>query len=210
MALTFGSGEQVSRIRRGLDVKGRVILGLDETVVPVVQVGDLTAPPIRRSPVRFWIGRGAAAVVGEFSRVRIFHQTAVDQLIDRIWISTAAGQVVQIGQGPSGDATGAVAARTTEIVNADSGGVIARSIGLFSRVDSVTPSSLSGAFMRVLTSATETTYLPVEIVIPAMPDPTGPVTNAPTLTIEGTVANEQIDFTVSGLWYDALPLNFRT
>lgn len=210
MALVFGSGEQVDRLRRGLDIKGRVVLGVDEVVVPVVNVGDFTGAPIRRSPVRWWVGVNVPAVAAEFGQLRIFHQSPVDQLIDGIYLRTiASGTAITVGQGLAG-AAGGTPARTTEIVNADNGGVVSRQVGIQFLASSAIARATSNVFMRLAVSISETRYFPAEIVIPAMPEPEDPITNAPAILLEANAVNIALDITVTGLYFDTLPLNVRT
>jgi len=211
MALIFGSGEPVSRLRRSLDLKGKVNLSVDEIIVPVITTFDATKPPFRRTGIRWHIVAVIPAVIGELGRVRIFHQLPVDQLIDRVIIASGDPDdfFVNIGAGPSGAAAG-LFARTTEIMRVDSGGVISRQIPIQHVIDSVTPTSLSQTFATVFQQFAGTLDLPLEIVLPAQADPTDPVTNAPTLTVEA--ASNQVAFTVtvSGLYWDSLPLNALT
>jgi len=212
MALIFGSGEPISRLRRSLDIKGKVNLGVDEIIVPTLLLFDSTLPPFRRTGVRWFIEVIGQAVAGEFGRVRLFHTLNIDQLVDQITFQgTGAGALrFIVGAGPSGNAAGNTTARTTEIVNADNGGVISRQVPIQGFGDSVTPTSLSQIFHGVNCRTSETITLQTEIVLPAMPDIADPITNAPTLTIEGSAANVAFRIILSGLYWDSLPLNVRT
>jgi len=208
MAIMFGSGEPIARLRRGLDIKGRVVLGLDETIVPVITVSDATQPPVRRSPVRFWLSANVPAVVGEQGRFRIFHQLPTDQLVDRIWITPGTtARVFVIGHGADG-AVGGFAARTTEIVDFPTTGAISRAVGIFSIADAVAVATITQPLMR-LRVANVAAVIPVEIVIPTA-NPALAINASPALTIEGATQNDAFDVTVSGLMYDSLPITFRT
>ena len=214
MALTFGSGEQVDRLRRGLDIKGRVVLGVDEIVVPTVSVGDFTVPPIRKSGIRWWAPRSVPAVVGERGRYRVFHNNKVDQLIDRIYLDTQVlGMGLTIGAGAVG-ATGGLPALTTELValpiqGGAGGGAIARNIGIATLVDSNVGATATQTLLFALTqTAVPTLQLKVEIVLPAVRDPEAP--NFSTLTIEAQSLNAAFRVTCSGLYFDTLPLNSST
>lgn len=209
MALQIGSGEPVARVRRGLDIKGRVNLGLDETIVPVASAIDLTQPPIRRTPVRWWVAANVAADAAERPQLRVFHQNRVDQLITGFWLQTNAAASILVGQGLAG-AAGGVPARTTEIVDANNGGVVSRQIGIQSIATTQVGASISNAFLRLQVPQIHSEYFAAEIVIPAMPNPEGPVTNAPAILFEGTQLNRTLQITVTGLYFDALPLDFRT
>ena len=212
MALTFGSGEQVDRLRRGLDIKGRVVLGVDEIVVPTVNVGDFTVPPIRKSGIRWWSTLTVAAVAGEVGRYRVFHQLPVDQLVDRILLESDATLRVTIGSGVVG-AAGGTAARTTELVNLPiqggaGGGAISRPVGIFALADSNVGLTGTDDLLAVQVIDPGTLQIPVEIVLPAVNDPAAP--NFSTLTIEGTTANVRFRVHCTGLYFDTLPLNFST
>jgi len=50
--LEFNVGEIATRLRGALGVRGRIPLGLDEHVVPTVEVGNVSGPPFRRQGVR--------------------------------------------------------------------------------------------------------------------------------------------------------------
>ena len=211
MAITFGSGEQVDRLRRGLDIKGRVVLGVDEIVVPIVNVGDLTGPPIRKTGIRWWASANVPAVVGELSRVRIFHQNTIDQLITDIWLNAAATLTYNIGAGAVG-AAGGTEAVTTELVSlplqgGTGGGDIVRGVGIFHLEDSNVGGTVTTVMARLQSEAAVTSKFPMEIVLPAVRDPAA---NFSTLTIESLSANFAFNFVVSGLYFDTLPLNVST
>jgi len=212
MALTFGSGEQVDRLRRGLDIKGRVVLGVDEIVVPTVNVGDFTGPPIRKSGIRWYAPAFVPAVVGERGRYRIFHNNAVDQLVDRFYMQAVSAMDMLIGGGAVGAAAGATAAFTTELVRLPlqggaGGGAIGRNIGIFTLVDSNVGPTVTQQFMRPQIQ-TLTLQLDVEIVLPAVRDPAAP--NFSTLTLEANTPNVAFNVACSGLYFDTLPLNSLT
>jgi len=67
MALIFGSGEPVSRLRRSLDLKGKVNLSVDEIIVPTLTVFDATRPPFRRTGIRWFADVNVPDVVGSYS-----------------------------------------------------------------------------------------------------------------------------------------------
>jgi len=213
MALGFGSGEQVDRLRRGLDIKGRVVLGVDEIVVPTVLVGDFTDAPYRKSGIRWWAPQPVAAVVGELGRYRVFHQLPVDQLIDRLYFTAVNQIIVRIGSGVVGATAGATAARTTELVRLPlaggaGGGAISRPIGIFTLGDTNVGVTITADLLRLTIGPTPTGFIPVEIVLPAVRDPSAP--NFSTLTIESQNTNTQMNVTASGLYFDTLPLNSTT
>lgn len=210
--LIFGSGEPVSRLRRALDLKGKVNLGIDETIVPVLNIFNATEPPFRRTGVRWYQNINVPGVAGELGRVRIFHQLPIDQLIDTFHfiVETAAiSPRFIVGAGPSG-AAGGSNVRTTEIVRVDSGGVPSRALPILTLADTVTPTSLSQEFFEVVSQADETHIVKNDLVLPAQPDRADPITNAPTITIEGDVAGLAFRVSLSGLYWDSLPLNDRT
>ncbi len=209
MALIFGSGEPVSRLRRSFDVKGKVNLGVDEIIVPTVLLQDGTLPPFRRTGVRWWFATFIPAVVGEFARLRIAHPLPVDPLVEAIEISSVSDGIISVGQGPAG-AVGGVAGATTEVVDANNGGVISRLLPILFLADSVTPTSLNRTFWQIGELAGVPGHFRLPIVLPAMANPEGPATNAPTLTLEHQSSNVGFFVSVSGLYWDSLPLNVRT
>jgi len=214
MALIFGSGELVSRLRRSLDLKGKVNLGIDETVVPVLNVFDSTEPPFRRTGVRWFLSVDVGPIVGQFGRLRIFHTLPIDQVVDRISAFAKAGagaMALRIGMGPSG-AGGGLFARTTEIMPLDSGGVISRPIPIQFIADTVTPTSISTLFWQIAwdNDSVVPGLMEIPIVLPAQPDRTDPITNAPTLTLEIDRTDQPVTISVSGLYWDSLPLDART
>lgn len=214
MTLIFGSGEPVSRLRRSLDVKGKVNLGVDETIVPVLKIFDSTEPPFRRTGVRWFASVDFGPVVGEFARLRIFHTLPIDQLVDHItcFAKAGAGAIsLRIGQGPAGVA-GGTAVRTTEVMPLDSGGVISRELPIQFFGDSVTPTSLSDVFWHLAwdSDSVVPNLMDLPIVLPAQPDRDDPITNAPTLTMECSTTGQAISIAVSGLYWDSLPLDAKT
>lgn len=214
MPFIFGSGEPVSRLRRSLDIKGKVSLQVDETIVPVLKIFDSTEAPFRRTGVRWFTSVTFAPVVGEQPRLRIFHTLPIDQLVDRVEVFSRAGagaQRVFIGAGPAGVA-GGTAMRTTEVMPLDAGGVISRQIPILFFADTVVAPTLSQTFWSMAWDADSVVpgVFDLPIVIPAQPDQGDPITNAPTLTIEGDVVNQDVIISVSGLYWDSLPLDART
>ncbi len=212
--MQFGSGEPVSRLRRSLDIKGKVNLGIDETIVPVLNVFNATEPPFRKTGVRWFFDTQVGPSAVEFGRVRIFHSLPIDQLVDYIAVSSTAGAGFidfRIGAGPAG-AVGGSPVRTTEIMPVDSGGVISRPLPILIFVDFITPSSLSQLFGHIGFDAASVVQgvwnLP--IVLPAQPDRDDPITNAPTLTIECLKVNQAFRLMASGLYWDSLPLDSKT
>jgi len=212
--MQFGSGEPVSRLRRSLDVKGKMNLGLDETIVPVLNVFDATEPPFRRTGVRWYFNVAIGPIVGELARVRIFHTLPIDQLIDGVSAFAAAGAGaigVLIGAGGAA-AAGGTPVRTTEIMPLDTGGVISRPLPILFLADTVPVSTLSQTFWATAFDADS--VIPAEfnfpIVLPGQPDQGDPITNAPTLEIECQKVNQVLSVSVTGLYWDSLPLDART
>lgn len=216
MALTFGSGEQVDRLRRGLDIKGRVVLAVDEIVVPVVNVGDFTGPPIRKTGIRWWTNIDVPAVAAERGQCRIFHFMPNDQLLDTLILRAAgAALLFRIGSGQVGTAAGATTAQTTELVDLPiaggfGGGAIARGVGMFSEADSSVGSTLTNRFIELAGANAVDRVFHGDIVLPATNDPEGGVGNPSTITIESNSLNVAFSVTASGLYFDTLPLNVRT
>ncbi len=212
MAIIIGTGEPISRVRRGLDIKGRVNLGLDETLVPVIEVGDYTGPPYRRSPVRWWIRTVVSGVALQKSGVRLANTSGRDQLLDRMIVRSTADIDVVVGSG-LGVAPGAgTPARTTELVTvpANATGDISRPIPIEALGFTVTPSTIFDALLVFACGDLRGADLSVEIVLPATPRPDDPAQNVTTLTVETVADNTFLSMTFSGLYFDQLPLNALT
>jgi len=212
MAIIFGSGEPVSRLRRGLDVKGKVNLGLDEIVVPMALVSDFTGAPYRRSPVRWYASANVVGVAGQFSAVRLANTSGRDQLIDRIYVQCEFDSAINVGSG-QGIAPGTGApARTTELVSvpANATGDISREIPIEVIGLAIMPSTIFDIFLTVAVDGTVGAIIPVEIVLPAAPRPELPAANVTTLTVEMNNLDINVDVTFSGLYFDQLPLDART
>lgn len=212
MAIIIGSGEPVSRVRRGLDVKGRINLALDETLVGIVNVADFTGPPYRRSPVRWWSHSVLTGVPGAFSTVRLANVSGRDQLLDRIMVRVETDTNVLVGSG-LGQAPGAgTPARTTELVRvpANATGDISREIPIEAQAIAITPSSIFDVLLQHSVEAVQGADFPVEIVLPAAPRPELPAANVTTLTIETSSLDVNLRVTFSGLYFDTLPLDTRT
>jgi len=215
MAMQFGSGEPVSRMRRALDVKGKLNLAIDEVIVPILQLFDATRPPFRRTGIRWFADITASGGVGVMGRIRIVNPTNIDQLIDGMIFSVTAGgtpPAIQffVGAGPAG-AAGGVAVRTTEVMPIDAGGVPSRPIPITTIVDTITPTSLSQNFYSVVgdTSGEGSVILPVEIVLPAAKRGS-PITNSPAITVEISATDQPFRLSVTGLFWDSLPIDALT
>jgi len=140
---------------------------------------------------------------------------SIDQLIDQFIFSVTAGgtpPAIQffVGAGPAG-AAGGVPVRTTEIMPIDAGGVPSRPIPITTIVDTITPTSLSQRFYSVVgdTSGEGSVILPVEIVLPAAKRDS-PVTNSPAITVENSATDQPYTLSVTGLFWDSLPLDALT
>jgi len=212
MAILIGSGEPVSRARRGLDVKGKVNFGLDETIVPMAILSDFTGAPYRRSPVRWWVTASVTGVPGQFSAFRLSNTSGRDQLLDRMIVRAESDTRINVGSG-QGQAPGVGApARTTEIVAvpANATGDISREVPIELTSLTITPSTIFDILFQALVPTVAGLDLPLEIVLPATPRPDDPAQNVTTLTAE--INNLDVNATVSfsGLYFDQLPLDLRT
>lgn len=197
MALIFGSGEPTSRLRRALDVKGKVNLGLDETVVPVVVVGEYQNAPFRTSGVQFFGALRVAGVAATSSRVRLNNLTDVDAVIRRIWLSNpvSAFQVFHIGTGPVGVAGGSNVF-TTERVDTFVLGTPSRQLGLNLIGDTISPTSLSRVFHRLSVPALTSLEVPCELVVPS---------RLGAITIETLGIQTNIEVGFEGVFIDDIP-----
>ena len=212
MAIMFGSGEPVSRLRRGLDVKGKVNLGLDEIVVPMALVSDFTGPPYRRSPVRWYSRTVQNGVAAQKTGVRLANTSGRDQLLDRIYVSSNADTILLLGSGLAVAPGAGTPARTTELtaVAAATPGLISRELPIEALGFNITPTSIAEILLSASVEDIGGNWFPVEIVLPATPRPDDPAQNVTTLTVELSADAAFLDLTFSGLYFDQLPLDTRT
>lgn len=102
MPLGFGSGELADRMRRALDIRGRIPLAVDEVVVPVALVSEPQSAPFRISGRRCFAGSSpGAGGAGTILQVRIQNPTQVDALLDsfEIYQDIATGFTYQLSAG---------------------------------------------------------------------------------------------------------------
>lgn len=97
MPLPIQLGELANRIRRAFDVRGRMPLALDETVVPVLIVGDATDFPFSLDPLGF---AGHGFVVGQAANracVAVSNQGPEGSIavIEQLVVSTSTGAASQ-------------------------------------------------------------------------------------------------------------------
>lgn len=101
MPVAFGSGEIAARARRLMDVRGKVSFQLDETVAPVVILGDGSRSPFRQN-VRHWCARiPVTAAVGNFSAVFLTNSSDRDFLLKALSADSTVALEVQIGAAPA-------------------------------------------------------------------------------------------------------------
>lgn len=101
-----GSGEIGQRLARGLDIKGRVQVEVDESVVPVAQVINLDQPPHRTDGVIAFGGQARTAAALQFPACSIFNPTSQNQIVDYVLIGNPVA-----GEWTISLATDAIAAR---------------------------------------------------------------------------------------------------
>lgn len=101
MPLTIGLGDIANRLRRALDVRGRIPTALDETIVPVVLVRDASAPPFALDPSTLSGQRELAAIVGVQGTIAIANIGPVGSvfILDKLWLSNSvAGGRVEVSK----------------------------------------------------------------------------------------------------------------
>lgn len=88
MPIEIGRGEIANRLRRFLDIRGRIPTKLDENVVPVSLLASTDEPPWRRSPILWadWQQQGPTA--GERSFVMVGLPVAPTGIfsVDRVYV----------------------------------------------------------------------------------------------------------------------------
>lgn len=112
MPLQIQLGELADRLRRALLVKGRLPLALDETVVPVVSLGDASQAPYAKDPALGSSRHTRAALAANFSHIG--WQAAVGSIlcVDSVLISNpnAAPSTIRVGitTNPTQDASSSI------------------------------------------------------------------------------------------------------
>lgn len=86
MPLDIQVGDIAERLRRFLDLRGRIPARLDEIVVPTISLGDLARPPYSRDPLSGWHLGAFGAVAGEISMVGLLPQGADKLVIKKLVI----------------------------------------------------------------------------------------------------------------------------
>lgn len=94
MPIQLQTAEIADRLRRFFLLRGRVRGQLDETIVPVAQVVDVTGAPYSRDPLSGWHLGAMGAIAGEFSLVGLLPQGADKLLIKQLWlVNPSAGAI---------------------------------------------------------------------------------------------------------------------
>jgi hypothetical protein len=105
--LDFNVGEVAQRVRNLLTIKGRMPLGLDESIVATVLAADSTLPPWRRTPYRIYgtlsvnnttVGEYASAELHTFN-LNVGATVVVDrvQIIGASFITASGVKLVNAG-----------------------------------------------------------------------------------------------------------------
>jgi hypothetical protein len=140
MSLQFGTGELSARLRRFLNLRGRIDLGLDESVVPIAVVTNLDQPPFRSDGYlahRFAIANGSA---GQFAQAWIDNRQGAGPVVCQVFNARALVAAMDIQWGmtstppPAGGAvflTGERGAKASDFIlgtGVGSGCVLATSV----------------------------------------------------------------------------------
>lgn len=101
MPLDIQVGDVAERLRRFFDLRGRIPGRLDEVVVPVINLGDLSKPPYSRDPLSGWHLGAQGAVAAEISMVGLLPQGADKLVIKQLWLvnDTAGAITYELYQG---------------------------------------------------------------------------------------------------------------
>lgn len=84
MPAPFGTGEITSRLRRLLDLRGQFPMQIDETIVPVAMVQDISQLPFRRSGRRWFTFLQSAPGAGVRGYIEIANETTSFFSLDRV------------------------------------------------------------------------------------------------------------------------------
>lgn len=101
MPLQIGLGDIANRLRRALDIRGRIPTALDETVVPVVIVRDADGPPFALDPSYLTGQRELAAIAGVQGHVAIANIGPPGSvfMLDALWLSNSvAGSRIEVSK----------------------------------------------------------------------------------------------------------------
>lgn len=201
MPLPFGTGELANRLRRSLDLRGRIPLLIDEVVVPTMPVSDGTKAPFRTSGRRAGAFVFQAAVAGQFASFRIQNPTPVDAVLDRLSVFTAspAGSVWAIGVGAGSVAGVGTALSTTELVDASQSLILSTGLSVVAATAAASTLAvvLFGGFLAgngVSPPPSQDVY-DLDLVIPA----------GGALTAEIFALNSDARLAVSCRFYDDIP-----
>jgi hypothetical protein len=99
--LQIGLGDIANRLRRALDIRGRIPTALDETIVPVVLVRDANGPPFALDPSICSGERELAAIVGVQGTIAIVNIGPAGSvfMLDELWLSNSvAGGRVEVSK----------------------------------------------------------------------------------------------------------------
>lgn len=193
MPLPFGTGELASRVRRALDLRGRIPFMLDEVVVPVQLVHDATTAPFRRSGRTAWNtvnvqGGGATVPV-----IRIENPTELDQVLEGalLWSSIAASNSsILIGPSSVANTGGGTFFTTTE--GTDGAAFNRTPLNFVTSTPAAT--TITANMLQVVfgTATSESLWVPLDIVIPA----------GRNIAIEGANFNQLIVANMKLRYYD--------
>lgn len=96
MGTRIQSADIVTRLRRAFGLRGVISPDVEETVVPVAVIADLTEAPYGTEAARVLVGANAGAVAGQLAAVEfLFNDNILSSkavaVLDRLVISTAGG-----------------------------------------------------------------------------------------------------------------------
>jgi len=111
VALQFNVGELTARLRRALGTRGKSNFGLDETVVPVVLVGDAQQAPYREDERRWFVRVVVNPVAAQFGRCSLNNPTNQDMVLD--W-ATNTSPSTDVNWGTGAGALGVLPCFSTE------------------------------------------------------------------------------------------------
>lgn len=80
----FGTGEETTRLRRILDLRGQFPMQVDETIVPVIQLDRGDKAPFRRSERRWFTFLTVNPGAGLLATVELANRTRSFIMVDRI------------------------------------------------------------------------------------------------------------------------------
>lgn len=203
MPLQFNGGEDAERARRAFGIRGRIPFQLDETVIPVVQLHNVDAPPYRQAGRRFRVHQFTDPVnFGECFLINTSPDFAA--VIDQIIVNNSDTLLHEFLAGPVQTTLATFPPANQQPFTSESK-LVRGALGVIEliqlRAGSRNTAALSApaADVRFSLAANATLQLTgLEIVLPPVQDPS--VISA--YVVQGLTASARFSTSFFGRWFD--------